>query len=217
MTARGVTRREKPTRHVSLRDDLAVAADLIPNGSRVLDLGCGDGQLLAHLQRHHGCTGSGVEIDPASVCRAIEAGVSVIELDIDHQLTEFASDSYDTVVLSKVLQAARRPAEVLDQMARIAPRVILSVPNFGLLAHRWVLIRGRMPMSRQLPHAWYDTPNIHLSTLLDLEDLVTARGFRIVERVLFDGRGRFRSWPDPLANLLSGAATYLLERPGGTP
>lgn len=207
-------RRRRPTRHLDLRDDLAVVADLVADGSRVLDLGCADGQLVRHLEQRHGCTGTGVEIDPDAVVRAIRAGVSVIELDVDEQLPEFGDDSYDVVVLSKVLQATRRPAEVLAQMSRIAPRCIVSVPNFGLWSHRWRLLRGRMPMSRQMPYDWHDTPNIHNATLVDLEEFLAEQGFTVEQRILFDAAGRVADWPDPLANLLSGAAVYLLARDG---
>lgn len=204
--------RNRPGRHRDLRDDLAVVADLVPDGSRVLDLGCGDGELVAHLEHRHGCRGTGVEIDEDAVLRAIRAGVSVIELDVDTQLGEFGPDSYDVVVLSKVLQATRRPAQVLAQMSRIAPRCIVSVPNFGLWTHRSRLLRGRMPMSRQMPYAWHDTPNIHNATLVDLEEFLDAQGFDVEQRTLFDAAGRVVAYPDPLANLLAGAAVYLLAR-----
>ncbi|WP_233493569.1 methionine biosynthesis protein MetW [Desertihabitans brevis] len=205
-------RRRGPSRHLHLRDELAVVADLIADGSRVLDLGCGDGELLGHLQRRHGCTGTGVDVDPGAVRRAIRSGVSVIELDVDEQLGEFGDDSYDVVVLSKVLQATRRPAEVLAQMSRIAPRCIVAVPNFGLWSHRWRLLRGRMPMSRQMPYDWHDTPNIHNATLVDLEEFLAGLGFAVESRVLLDEAGRVAGYPPALANLLSGAAVYLLAR-----
>lgn len=205
-------RRPNDPLHDQLRPDLGVAADMISPGSRILDLGCGDGTLLRHMIDYHECTGTGVEIDPTEVVAAIRRGVSVIELDIDEQLAEFADDSYDMVVLSKVMQATMRPAEVLRQMRRIAPRCIVSVPNFGLWRHRWVLLNGRMPMSRVMPYSWHDTPNIHHATLPDLEEFFAELGFRIEQRVLFDDAGAARRFPARLANLLSASAVYLLDR-----
>lgn len=198
--------------HDQLRPDLGIAADLVPEGSRVLDLGCADGNLLRHLIDFHGCRGIGVEIDREQVIAALRRGVSVIELNIDSQLTEFADDSYDMVVLSKVLQATIGPEHVLEQMRRIAERCIVSVPNFGLWRHRWVLLRGRMPMSAVMPYSWFDTPNIHHATLPDLEDLFARAGFEIENRVLFDEAGAHREYPNGLANLLAASAVYRLRR-----
>lgn len=194
-----------------MRPDLAVVSGLVAPGSRVLDLGCGDGALLAALADHRGCTGTGVDTDADSVVAAIGRGVPVIELDIDTQLGEFADGSYDLVVVSQTLQAARHPAAVLREVARIAGRGIVSVPNFGLWRHRVDLaVRGRMPVSAALPHPWWDTPNIHLATLSDLEDLFAAESFEVEERVLLDGSGRplsgvRRHGP---ANLLAAGAAY---------
>lgn len=198
--------------HDQLRPDLGIAADLVPDGARVLDLGCAEGTLLRHLIDFHGCRGIGVEIDPTQVIAALRRGVSVIELNIDSQLAEFADDSYDMVVLSRVLQATVGPAQVLAQMRRIAERCIVSVPNFGLWRHRWVLLRGRMPMSRVMPYSWFDTPNIHHATLPDLEDLFAQAGFAIENRVLFDESGAERGWPSPVANLMAASAVYRLRR-----
>jgi methionine biosynthesis protein MetW len=212
-----------------MRPDLDVVAGLVPPGSRVLDLGCGAGELLAHLEQERGCTGTGVEIDEEAVLRAIRRGVPVVELDVDTMLDEFADASYDVVVLSRTLQALRRPAHVLAEIGRIGERCVVSVPNFGLWKHRVsLLVRGRMPVSRELPYPWFETPNIHLSTLADLEELFAVTGLRVERRLLLDERGAPLATPlsgrlgnrlgnplgnhlgDRLGNLGAGAAAYLL-------
>jgi methionine biosynthesis protein MetW len=193
-----------------MRHDLQLVADLVPAGSRVLDLGCGEGDLLAHLAAHGDCSGTGVEIDPDAVLATIRRGVPVIEVDLDEQLGEFADASYDVVVMSQTLQATRRPADVLREISRIGRRCIVSVPNFGLWRHRvGLLVRGRMPVSRELPHPWHETPNIHLSTLADLEALFAGLGMAVEERILLDaGAERMRGrWA---GNLRAGAAIYAL-------
>ena len=197
---------------MSLRPDLDLIAHLVPNASRVLDLGCGDGNLLQHLIADHGCTGTGVEIDSELVLTAIGAGVPVMELDLDADLGLFASGSYDWVVLSRTIQTIRRPEVVLQEMARIGNRLIVSVPNFGLLQHRLMLLRGRMPMSRELPYSWYDTPNLRFTTLVDLEELFAKLGLVIDQRINLSLAGeqlgnRFRA-----ANLRAGAAVYVLSQ-----
>ena len=195
-----------------MRPDLGVVAGLVPRGSRVLDLGCGEGDLLSHLKHERGCTGTGVEIDESSILTAIRAGVSVVEVDVDTELGEFADDSYDVVVLSQTLQALRRPAVVLSEIRRIGTRCVVSVPNFGLWRHRASLaLRGRMPVSRELPYAWFETPNIHLSTLADLEELFAALDMQVEERLLLDERGNPLG-SQRLANIRAGAAVYLLGR-----
>lgn len=195
-----------------MRPDLDVVAGLVPRGSRVLDLGCGEGDLLCHLATACDCTGTGVEIDEPSILRAIRSGVAVIELDVDTELGEFADDSYDVVVLSRTLQALRRPAAVLEEIRRIGRRCVVSVPNFGLWRHRASLaLRGRMPVSQALPYPWHETPNIHLSTLADLEELFGAVDLHVEERLLLDEHGRPLS-SQRLANLRAGGAVYLLGR-----
>lgn len=196
---------------MTLRPDLALVASLVPDGSRVLDLGCSSGDLLAHLARDQGCRGTGVEIDPASVLAAIRLGVPVIELDLDHQLDDFADDSYDVVVLSRTIQTIRRPQEVLRHMGRIGQRLIVSVPNFGWYGHRLRLLRGRMPMSRELPYAWYDTPNLRHTTLVDLQQLFDNLGFTVERRITLSPSGHPRRTGEALANLLAGAAVYVLR------
>jgi methionine biosynthesis protein MetW len=196
---------------VPVRPDLEIVADLVPPGSRVLDLGCGPGDLLEHLAAR-GCRGTGVEFDGEAFLASVRRGVAVLSLDIDTDLDAFAADSYDVVVLSQTLQTTRRPRTVLTQMARIAPRSVVSVPNFAYWRHRSELVlAGRMPVSAELPYPWHQTPNIHLSTLPDTESLVTEVGLQVARRVLLDERHR------PLrgtaaANLRAARAVYALRR-----
>jgi methionine biosynthesis protein MetW len=194
-----------------MRRDLEIVAALVPAGSRVLDLGCGPGDLLEALARR-GCHGTGVEIDGAAFLATVRRGVAVLSLDIDTDLDAFASDSYDVVVLSQTLQTTKRPRVVLEQMGRIAPRALLSVPNFAYWRHRADLVlSGRMPVSAELPYPWYRTPNIHLSTLPDTQALVQEVGLAVARRVLLDQRH------EPLrstvaANLRAARAVYELRR-----
>ena len=194
-----------------MRPDLEVVADLVPDGSRVLDLGCGAGDLLSHLAMR-GCRGIGVDSDEQAVLSAIRSGVSVIELDVDRELGEFGDDTYDVVVLSRTLQALHKPADVLDEIRRIGRQCVVSVPNFGLWRHRaFLLLRGRMPMSRALPYEWYDTPNIHLATLPDLDDLFARTGWQVDRRMLLDDSGRLLAG-QAVANLRAAGAVYSLTR-----
>ena len=195
---------------MTLRSDLALVADLIEPGSRVLDLGCSTGSLLRQLADTKGYAGTGVEIDGDAVVAAIRSGVPVIELDMDHELTEFADESYDVVVLSRTLQTLHRPFEVLHEMIRIAPRIIISMPNFGYWRNRLRLARGRMPMSKDIPYDWYDTPNLHHATLVDLEDLFAAVGLTVVQRVPLTTDGHPLRLPEALAGLAAGSAVYVL-------
>lgn len=192
-----------------MRPDLTILAGLIPDGSRVLDLGCGEGQLLAHLERR-GCTIQGVEIDGDAVVRAIRRGVPVIEADIEGELSTFADASYDVVVLSQTLQAMVNPKQVLEELKRVGTRGVVSVPNFGLWRNRLALLRGRMPVTATIPHAWYETPNIHHSTLADLEALLDEVGLVVERRVLLDERAApLRIGVAP--NLRAAAAIYLVR------
>ena len=196
---------------MTLRPDLALVAGLIPAGSRVLDLGCGSGELLAALIASTGCRGTGVEIDPDSVLAAITAGVPVIELDLDSELHDFADHSYDVVVLSRTVQTLHRPVEVLNHMGRIGERLIVSVPNFGYWRHRLRLLRGRMPMSREIPHAWYDTPNLRHTTLVELEELFDRLGLTVERRIVLSPAGTPLPSGNRFANVVAGSAVYALR------
>lgn len=199
---------------MTLRPDLSLVADLIPPGSRVLDLGCGGGELLAELSSATDCRGTGVEIDPAAVLAAISRGVAVIELDLDQQLDEFASGSYDVVVLSRTVQTLHRPAEVLAQMCRIGQQQIVSVPNFGYWRHRLRLLRGRMPMSREIPHAWFDTPNLRHTTLVEIEELFGDLGLDVVQRIYLSPSGTPLRSGERAYNVIAGSAVYVLQTAG---
>ena len=142
---------------------------------------------------------------------AIRLGVPVIELDLDHQLDDFADESYDVVVLSRTIQTIRRPQEVLRHMGRIGKRLIVSVPNFGWYGHRLRLLRGRMPMSRELPYEWYNTPNLRHTTLVDLQLLFDELGFTVEQRITLTPAGDPLQAGDRLANLMAGAAVYVLR------
>jgi methionine biosynthesis protein MetW len=165
-----------------LRPDLAAIADWIAPGSRVLDLGCGDGALLDHLQHAKGCSGYGVEIDDAQVLACAHRGVDVIQQNIEAGLDMFAGSRFDVVVLSMAIQATQHTERVLREMSQVGLEGIVSFPNFGHWAHAVSILRGRMPMSREMPYQWYDTPNLHLSTLLDFEDLLDKLGLVVTRR-----------------------------------
>lgn len=194
----------------ALRPDLALIADWIPPGARVLDLGCGDGALLAHLSQAKGCTGYGVEIDDAAVLACVERGVDVIQRDIEAGLDLFAGVQFDVVVLSMAIQVTYRTERVIREMSAVGREGILSFPNFGHWSHAVSLLRGRMPMSRDMPYQWYDTPNLHLTTLADFEAFLRTLGLEAVQRAcLTDGRA-VRVWPEGRAR----QAIYKFRRKG---
>ncbi len=180
----------------------------IPRGSHVLDLGCGDGDLLHFLQHQHQCTGYGVELRDECIPLCIERGVSVIQQNLDHGLGGFADDSFDVVLQLETLQAMQHVEGILREIARVAREAIISFPNFGHWSHRLSLLRGRMPMSKRLPYLWYDTPNLRFSTLVDFELLATKVGFKIESRfALHDGK-----LIEFLPNLRGSLAVFRLKR-----
>jgi len=172
----------RPTQQLPLRPDLALIAQWIPQGARVLDLGCGDGALLDYLSRERGCTGYGVEIDDARVLACVRRGVDVIQRDIEAGLGMFGAGAFDVVVLSMALQATHQTEKVLAEMSQVAAQGIVSIPNFGHWYHAWSILMGRMPVSREMPYQWYDTPNLHLATVRDFEEFLARLELSIIRR-----------------------------------
>lgn len=169
-----------------VRPDLLKIASWIEPGSRVLDLGCGDGVLLEHLQAEKSCKVLGVEIVDDHVIRCIDKGVNVIQQNLEEGLALFERQQFDTVVLSQTLQAMHNTEHILREMARVARYGIVSFPNFGYWPHGWAILRGKMPVTGQMPYEWYNTPNIHLCTLKDFEELAHKLGLKILARATFN-------------------------------
>ncbi|WP_348767141.1 methionine biosynthesis protein MetW [uncultured Salinisphaera sp.] len=198
--------------HDGLRDDLALISNWITPGARVLDLGCGDGALLAHLQAHKQVSGYGLEIDADNVIECVAAGVNVLQLDLDAGLEQFEDNSFDFVVMSSALQEVRRPDELVDEMLRIGRDSIVTFPNFGHWKPRVSLgLRGLMPVSGSLPNRWYDTPNIHLCTVRDFETLCRQKQVDIVRRHVVNHAHRSNIGMRTFPNLLGEIALYQLR------
>jgi methionine biosynthesis protein MetW len=194
---------------MTLRPDLAIIAGHIATGSRVLDVGCGDGALMAALREGKGVDARGLEIDGANVAAAVARGLSVVQGDADRDLADYPGGSFDYAVLSQTLQTTRAPDRVLHHLLRIGARAFVSFPNFAHWRVRLSLLRGgRMPVTPQLPERWYDTPNIHHLTVDDFRGFLDERGI-IVERAWFLA-GRGRTGP-ATANLLAEHAVFLVK------
>ena len=195
---------------MKLRTDLAVIAANVAPGSRVLDVGCGDGQLMAALRDERRVDARGLEIDPANVAAAVGRGLSVVQGDADVDLAEYPTASFDYAILSQTLQTARAPDRVLDELLRIGGRAFVSFPNFAHWRVRLSLLwGGRMPVTRLLPEQWYDTPNIHHVSVDDFRAFLRGRGI-VVEQAWFLSGDRRRG--DAGANLLAEHAIFLLRR-----
>ena len=191
-----------------LRADYAVIAAWVADGARVLDLGCGDGTLLRHLRTRQGCSGYGIEIDDANVLASLANGNNVIQSNLEEGLAGFGDASFDCVVLSHTLQAMRHIEALMREMLRVGRQAIVTFPNFGYAPNREQVAAGRMPVSKILPHEWYNTPNIHLCTMLDFEDLCAKLDIEILDLVaLTEGRP-----VDTEPNLNGELAIYRVKR-----
>jgi len=196
-----------------MRADLDIIQHWIAPGSRVLDLGCGDGSLLEYLKRTKGVSDTGLEIDERNIHACLEKGVNVLQQDLDKSLKNFCDKSFDTVLLTQTLQAVSYPDVLMDEMLRIGRNVIVTFPNFGNWRSRMYLtFKGRMPVSNFMPYQWYDTPNIHFCTVKDFDALCRERNIRVITRTVVDhkhqGSWMIRQWP----NLLGETAIYHLSR-----
>lgn len=198
-----------PSSSMENRPDLLRIAQWIAPGSRVLDLGCGDGTLLAWLRDHKQVDGAGVEFDDTRVIASVQRGVRVIQQNLEEGLALFADQQFDSVVLSQTLQSMHHTEHILREMARVARYGIVSFPNFGHWTHGLSILRGRMPVTGQMPYEWYNTPNIHLCTMSDFEDLARQLGLKVTHVAAFNQGKEVRF----LAGWRSALAVYRFESP----
>ena len=181
-------------------------AAMVPPGSRVLDLGCGDGALLSHLQQHHGCTGYGVEIDDANVAACVARGVNVIQLNLDQGLSMFADHSFDVVLQIDTLQHLRNAQTMLLETLRVGRMGIVTFPNFAHWFNRLSVLTGRMPVTKKLPYQWYDTPNIRVGTFADFDAMVDELQLTKLQAFGLQDQNTVRWWP----NLRATTAVFQL-------
>ena len=193
---------------MSERSDLELIAELVPAGSRVLDLGCGNGELLAHLRDRKGCSGYGIEIADAGVLACVQRGLDVIQLNLEDGLALFDDRSFDVVLQLDTLQHLRQTERMLQETARVGRIGIVSFPNFAHWPNRLQVLAGRMPVTRALPYEWYDTPNLRVGTYADFEVLARKSGLAVTDSFGLQ-RGRVvRRWP----NLRASVAVFRFER-----
>lgn len=185
-----------------------VLAELVPPGSRVLDLGCGDGAMLAYLQHTRGCSGYGIEIDDANVLACVQRGVNVIQLNLDEGLTLFADNSFDVVLQIDTLQHLRNAEVMLRETVRVGRVGIVAFPNFAHWPNRLSVLGGRMPVTKRLPYQWFDTPNIRVGTHADMARLAQANGLTVLDSFGIQEGAVVRRLP----NLLAGTSVYKLSR-----
>jgi len=199
---------------MTLRPDLAAIAEMIPHGSRVLDVGCGDGVLLEHLIRTKGVDGRGIELSQQNVNACVARGLSVMQGDADTDLNDYPTAAFDVTILSQTIQATFAPKDVLNHLLRIGRRTVISLPNFGHWKVRLSLLaKGRMPRTKALEFDWYDTPNIHLCTIADFVALARATGATIERALALDENGQTRAMQAEAwgPNLFADGAIFLLK------
>ncbi|MDZ4201665.1 MAG: methionine biosynthesis protein MetW [Gallionella sp.] len=196
------------TQFVVERPDFAAIAAWIPEGASVLDLGCGDGSLLRYLKETRNIRGYGVEISDLDIVSCIANGVNVIQNDLESGLADFEDDAFDFVMLSQTLQATRHTEALVREMLRVGRQGIVSFPNFGYWRSRLNVVLGNMPVSKELPYQWYDTPNVHLCTLNDFEMFCRDHCVTILERRVMTGEREVALLP----NLLGSTAVYRFQR-----
>ena len=191
-------------------DDILMSQ--IADGSRVIDLGCGDGRLIARLRDEHGCSVLGIERDHEAFLETVHRGVSAIMADLNDGLEDIPEGTFDYAVLSQTLQQVTRPLQVLNEMLRVAKRALIVVPNFGHWRVRTqILLQGRAPVTDSLPYEWYESPNVHFLSMLDFRDLASRGNFRIVKEIPIIGHVAMeQAW---LSNLRAHSALFVLERP----
>ena len=192
---------------LSDRPDFAVIGEIIEPGSRVLDLGCGEGDLLAWLMTNKKVQARGLEIEASKVQKAITQGVSAYQGDIESSLPDYPDGTFDYVILSQTLQETRTPVPILKEMLRVGKRAIVSFPNFGHWSVRLsMLLSGRSPVTKHFPYFWYDTPNVHFLSIHDFEDFCRRHGFPVARRYFLSGSTRITAFP----NVLGETAVFLL-------
>ena len=197
-----------PIELAAARPDFAAIAAWIPQGASVLDLGCGDGSLLRYLNETRAARGYGVEINDLDIVSCIANGINVIQNDLESGLSDFEDDAFDFVILSQTLQATRHTEALIREMLRVGREGIVSFPNFGYWKNRLQVLLGNMPVSRELPYQWYDTPNVHLCTLRDFESFCRKCGVTVLERRVMTGEREVGLLP----NLLGSTAAYRFKR-----
>jgi len=193
---------------VSDRKDMELIAQLVPKGSRVLDLGCGNGEFLAYLRDHRQCSGYGIEINDANVLACTQRGVNVVQLNLEEGLALFEDQSFDVVLQIDTLQHLRHTEKMLHETARVGRIGIVSFPNFAHWPNRVQVAAGRMPVTRVLPYQWYDTPNIRVGTYADFEVLARKDGLRILDAFGIQNGAVVRRWP----NLRASVAVFKFDR-----
>jgi len=197
------------------RIDYSVILDLVPQGTKVLDLGCGDGSLLAELVRTKGVTGRGIEISEEGVGACIAKGLTVLQGDIDEGLRDYPDRSFDYVILNQTIQAVKKPDMVLSEMLRVGKKGVVGIPNFAFWRMRlYLMFNGRMPKTEFLPYEWYNTPNIHFCSLLDFDEYCGKNAIAVERRIYLstDRGGRVLKGARP--NLFAESAVFLLSRRG---